>query len=187
MSEDTVILKFSPIVLGRPDDASKDETVSGFVVDAVNDICGEKAPALVEIRNGPTLEAKKMLGVITYCYAKGVLGASEIEQGLWKDDRLRSVFARDIPTARTISRFRRFNGTFIQACLEKTLRGIRRALAHSTLSQSLHAGTADAKPKPAWVPKSTPAPGEGTTILIRKEVVQRLENAAALDSELLTE
>src|SRR5262245_6988594 len=189
MSDETVILKLGPVVLGRGQVAppeSKTETVSGFILDAVNETCREPTAHVVQVK-GPVLEAKSMVGVITYCYAKGVLSASEIERGLWKDDELRSVCAANIPTARTISRFRRLNRQVIQCCLEKALRRVRRALAQSTLSQGVHCGGADTRPKPAPVTTTAPAPGEGTTILIRRDVTHRLENAALLDSDLVNE
>ena len=189
MSDDTVILKVSPIVFGPCAGAAlerNDETVSGFVLDAVIETCEQSASGIIEVRDRPTLAAQSMVGVITYCYTKGVLGAAEIEQGLWKDDTLRSKCAAQIPTARTISRFRRMNRTLIQTCLENALRRIRRALASCTLSQPL-AGGADTNPKPARPFAVAPAPGEGTTILIRKEAAQRVENATYLDSELSNE
>ena len=108
-------------------------------------------------------------------------------QGLWKDDTLRGKCSGQIPTAKTISRFRRLNRGLIQTCLENALRRIRRALASATLSQPLACGGADTSPKPARLFTAAPAPGEGTTILVRKEAAQRVENATYLDSELLSE
>jgi hypothetical protein len=190
MSDETVILKLGPMVVGHPEtsDTAEEstETVS-LVLEAVNETCSQSQAPIIGVKSGPTLEPKSMIGLITYCYAKGVLCASEIEQGLWKDDRLRSVCADKIPAAKTISRFRRLNRGLIQSCLENALRRVRRALATSTLSQTLACGTADAKPKPARLITTAPAPGEGTTILVRKEAAQRVENATWLDSELLSE
>ncbi|HZO85188.1 MAG TPA: transposase [Verrucomicrobiae bacterium] len=191
MNDETIILRLSPIVLGPAENSGANqtspETVSGLVVDAVSETCQQTGTPIVDVKTGPALDPKSMMGVITYCYAKGILSATEIEQGLWKDDRLRGNCAAKIPNARTISRFRRFNRGLIQSCLENALRRVRRALVHSTLSQSIPYGEGDTKQKPARLSVTAPAPGEGTTVVVRKEAAQRLENATYLDSELLSE
>jgi hypothetical protein len=191
MNDETIILRFSPIVLGSAQNngatEKNPETVSGLVAGAVSDTCQQTGLPIIDVKSGPALDPKSMIGVITYSYAKGVLSAAEIEQGLWKDDRLRAACAAKIPTARTISRFRRLNRALIQSCLENTLRRVRRALVHSTLSQTIPSVGADIKEKPARLSVTAPAPGEGTTVLVRKEAAQRLENATYLDHELLSE
>ena len=190
MSDETVILKLSPIVLGRDANVApvkNDETVSGLVVEAVTETCQQSPKPIITVKDRPSLAGESMVKVITYCYTKGVLSAAEIEQSLWKDDIVRGRCSAEIPTARTISRFRRLNRTLILTCLEKALRRIRRALAHSTLSQPLACGEADTNPKPARLFTVAPAPGEGTTIVVHKEAVQRVENATYLDSELSSE
>jgi hypothetical protein len=161
--------------------------VSGFVIDAVAETCQQSPGPIIETKERPSLEGKSMVGVMVYCYTKGVLCAAEIERSLWKDDLLRGKCSEQIPTAKTISRFRRLNRLLIQTCLENALRRIRRALANSTLSQSITSGGTDVDAKPAQVAAAAPAPGEGTTILVRKEAAQRLENATYLDSELVNE
>lgn len=190
MSEETVNLKLSPIVLGQNQSAAPEkdnETVGGLVLDAVSETCQQSKTPIQSVNGRPTLAAKSMVGVLTYCYTKGVLSAADIEQSLWKDNVVRGTCSEEIPTARTISRFRRLNRGLIQSCLENALRRIRRALVSSTLSQSLACGGAEVKPKPARLLTAAPAPGEGTTILVRKEAAQRVENATCLDRELLSE
>jgi len=190
MSDDTIILKLCPVVLGQgppADPEKKNETVRGFVLDAVSETCQEGANPIVTVTGCPTFEAKSMVGLLTYCYTKGVLSAAEIEENLWNDDALRGKCIQQLPTAKTISRFRRLNRGLILTCLENALRRIRRALASATLSQSLTSGEADMKPKPARLFTVAPAPGEGTTILMRKEAMQRVENATCLDADLLSE
>ena len=190
MSDETVILRLSPIVLGQHLNAAPEkdhETVSGLVLDAVAETCQQSTSPIIGVKDRATLAATSMVGVITYCYTKGVLSAEEIEESLWKDQTVRGRCWEQIPTARTISRFRRLNRGLIQTCLENALRRIRRALASATLSQPLPCGGADASPTPARVFTSAPVPGEGTTILVRKEAAQRVENATCLDAELLSE
>ena len=190
MSDEMVNLRLSPIVLGpdkSPAPEKNDETVSGFVLDAVTETCQQSASRIVDMKDRPTLAGRSMIGVITYCYTKGVLSAAEIEQSLWKDATLRGRYSEQLPTAKTISRFRRLNRALIQTCLENALRRIRRALANSTMSRPLSFGGVDMDTKPVRHLAAAPALGEGTTILMRKEAAQRLENATCLDSELQNE
>ncbi len=186
MSEETIILKLGPVVLGQdPPAEKKNETVSGFVLDAVRETCKQGTNTIVPIAGRPTFEGRSMVGLLTYCYTKGVLSAAEIEEILWHDDALRGKCMQQLPTAKTISRFRRLNRGLIQTCLENALRRIRRALASATLSQSISSTGEDTKPKA--IPLSVAAaPGEGTTILMHKEAVQRIENATCLDADLLS-
>ena len=190
MSEDTQTLKLGRIVLGSdpcPAPEKNNETVSGFVLDAVTDTCEHSTCPIIELKGCPTLEGRSMVRVLTYCYTKGVLSATEIEQSLWHDNLLRGKCSAQIPTAKTISRFRRLNRALIQNCLENALRRIRRGLASSTFSQTLICAAAEPDPKPARLLTAAPVPGEGTTILVRKEAAQRVENATCLDSELSSE
>ena len=72
----------------------------------------------------------------------------------------------------------------LQAALEKALREIRRACIQLALSQSLPGAEAlkeVSKPGPAVSSSSTP--GEGTTVIMRRDAVQRLENATLCDME----
>ncbi len=161
------------------------ESNRGLLVEAVTASCAEAEGPIVGVHNGPCLPPKSMLGVVTYCYAKGLLASQEIERKLWKDNAVRASCANDLPTAKTIRRFRRLNRGMIQICLEKTLRRLRRVLAQITLSQTVP--DERGKIKPALPLMTTPAPGEGTTILMRKEAVTRIDTASLLDANLADE
>ena len=161
----------------RPPTAESDTTI---ILDAVKQACADVRAPVIDVRNAPCLPAASMLGMVTYCYAKGVLASQDIERNLWKDDAVRSSFESDLPSFRTIRRFRRLNHDTIQTCLEKTLRRVRRVLAEITFRQNVP--DEGGKPKPALRLMTTPAPGEGTTILLRKEAATRIETAALLDA-----
>jgi len=47
-----------------------------------------------------------MLGVISYCYAKGVYRSEEIEIFLWKDEAFLETYGNLLPSAEDIKRFR---------------------------------------------------------------------------------
>ena len=62
-----------------------------------------------------------MLGVISYCYAKGVVSSREIEEHLWRNPAFLSAFGEDLPTAQIIRRFRRQHREAILATIENAL------------------------------------------------------------------
>jgi hypothetical protein len=67
----------------------------------------------------PNLEA--MLGVISYCYAKGLFNSVEIEHELWETPAFLAAFGNNLPTARQIRSFRRHNRPIILSVVEQAL------------------------------------------------------------------
>jgi hypothetical protein len=82
--------------------------------------------AAVETKLQPTapessefgLPMKEMLGVITYCYARGVFNSGEIAARLKKEPELVKAFGRNLPDEATIRRFRRKYANEIEEALE---------------------------------------------------------------------
>jgi hypothetical protein len=64
------------------------------------------------------LPMKEMLGIITYCYARGVFNSGEIAARLKKEPTLREAFGRNLPDETTIRRFRRKYANEIEDALE---------------------------------------------------------------------
>ncbi len=64
------------------------------------------------------LPMKEMLGVITYCYARGVFNSGEIAVRLKAEPKLREAFGRNLPDEATIRRFRRKYANEIEDALE---------------------------------------------------------------------
>ena len=62
-----------------------------------------------------------MLGVISYCYAKGLFDSEEIERRLWLDDAFLATFGDEIPGAQKIRSFRRNHHENILAIIEQAL------------------------------------------------------------------
>ena len=121
-----------------------------------------------------------MLGIVTYCYAKDVCGSWDIERKMRSSSEVCAARHGDIPDAKIIRRFRRLNRGAVQMALEKALRFIRRAMLRNTLSQTLHG---QQNPVPARF-ATLAAPGEETTLMVRREAVQKLEVASILDATL---
>ena len=59
-----------------------------------------------------------MLGVITYCYARGIFNSGEIATRLKGEPELRKAFGRDLPDEAAIRRFRRMYAGEIEDALE---------------------------------------------------------------------
>jgi len=64
------------------------------------------------------LPLKEMLGIITYCYARGVFASGEIASRLKQDPDLRKAVGRNLPDEDAIRRFRRRYAGEIEDALE---------------------------------------------------------------------
>jgi hypothetical protein len=102
------------------------------IEEASTTICGEvlqaahreierinQATRLLRADLKPRVEA--MLGVISYCYTKGLFDSEEIERRLWEDDAFLATFSNEIPSAQRIRNFRRNHRENILAIIEQAL------------------------------------------------------------------
>src|SRR5579871_3839052 len=64
------------------------------------------------------LPLKEMLGVITYCYARGIFNSGEIAARLKQEPELRKALGKNLPDEATIRRFRRRYAGEIEDALE---------------------------------------------------------------------
>ena len=62
-----------------------------------------------------------MLGVVSYCYTKGVYSSVDIEERLWHDPAFLAAFGSETPTAQKIRAFRREHGENLLATIEHAL------------------------------------------------------------------
>jgi transposase len=154
------------------------DTPTRLVAEAVRETVAEHPDAVILPKKQPSFPPQAMLGVVTYCYAKGVLSSSEIERKLWKDPRIVTACPAQIPEAHTIRKFRRLNREVILQALEKSLKRIRRA--GSTRTKTLYDLEKESK---QVSPLGADAPGE-ETIMIRRDALDRLNHAARIDSTL---
>jgi len=96
-----------------------------FFVKAAAEICHQSRKPVVNPKDTGPLPPAAMLGIVSYCYAKGVYAAEDIERKLITNPTVRAACANEVPTAGAIRRFRRFNREAILATLEKFYRRIR--------------------------------------------------------------
>jgi transposase-like protein DUF772 len=174
--------KFMDPIPPKPRVDDSDETVSGLVMEAVNQAAAD--PAVLPNKSGTPLPPKSLLGLLVYCYAKGTYASAEIAEKLHKKLEARRVADEAIPDAKALRRFRRFHRQLFQSTLEKSLRLIRRAMIRRTMSQTLPGSEPTSVSKMAASQPSLAAPGEETTLLVRREAERKLENAAIIDSTL---
>jgi hypothetical protein len=67
------------------------------------------------------LRVEALLGVISYCYARGLFNSEEIERRLWQDEAFLATFRNEIPSAQKIRCFRRNHRENILAIIEQAL------------------------------------------------------------------
>lgn len=113
-----------------PEGSDEATTICGKVLNAARDEFDRAAGG------NPPLDAARqrieaLLGVVSYCYTKGVFSSAEIEERLWTDAAFVSTFGRETPTADKIRSFRRQHGKTILATIEHALQDFCSRPAHS--------------------------------------------------------
>jgi hypothetical protein len=71
---------------------------------------------------GLAFQARSLLAILTYCYAREIYSSAEVEDLMRSDLVLRSACGNAIPDALTLRRFRRCNHEAIEQCLFTVLR-----------------------------------------------------------------
>lgn len=160
-------------------EAEVKETETSLVARTVKEACQNNPQPLIRPQNRPSLPVRAMLGLLTYCYVKGIFSSSDIERRLWEDTRIRMACPGDIPEAHTIRRFRRLNREVILSTLEQALKRIWRTLGKPWAKSP---GSPSQKPE-AGCARPLNADGD-TTAMARKDALHRLENAAIFDNAL---
>jgi Transposase domain (DUF772) len=107
------------------------------------------------------LPIKEMLGVITYCYARGIFNSGEIASRLKQEPELRKALGKNLPDEATIRRFRRMYAGEIEDALE-------------LLYQSF----------PPQDAQRTPGVEGQTEIIAHKQASSRVHNAIWTDNKL---
>jgi hypothetical protein len=113
---------------------------------------------------------------VAYCYAKGVYSSEEIERKMLQDPTLRAATNADLPDAHAIRRFRRLNRHALQATLEKFYQRLRRRIT------SVLPGAQAPAPTPPPPNPAAPADIGNSTIVAKREAVERIQQAIIIDS-----
>jgi hypothetical protein len=92
------------------------------VLEVTNRIESDWLNPVASKQAGIAVQPLRLLGLVTYHYAVGILPSREIEQELWTNAPFRAVCGFEFPQSQVIRRFRRLNRAVIQDCLQETLR-----------------------------------------------------------------
>ena len=98
-----------------PTPEEQETTICGDILHAAH----AEAQRLSSLQPASRLEP--MLGVISYCYTKGLFSSMEIEHELWQIPAFLAAFGNDLPTAQQIRNFRRRNRPLIISVIEQAL------------------------------------------------------------------
>jgi hypothetical protein len=138
----------------------------------------QQSPESVVLPKGATaLAPKEMLGTMAYAYAKGVYRSEDIEEKMLQDAGLRDTLSGEVPDARALRRFRYLNRAAIQATLEKFYFWKRKQKMAASAGESRPAG-----------PGSTGVRAdENSTVCVKREAAEKLDEAACVDNMLKDE
>ncbi|MBK8001375.1 MAG: hypothetical protein IPK15_22385 [Verrucomicrobia bacterium] len=126
------VLHLGPLVSPTTDSTSTDEeTLTGFISKAAHEVAEHSATPVVVPKDGGSIPAETMLGVVSYCYTKGVYASEDIERELVKEPLVQKVAHGDLPRPEDIRRFRRLNREAIQQTVEKALAFARRKVVEA--------------------------------------------------------
>lgn len=173
-SEDTSHLNLSKLIApgNAAHSAERDTSVTAFVARTAAEVLQNSGKPVVQPRNGGGVPPQTMLGVVSYCYSKGIYSSEEIERKLLQDPALRASCHGDVPRPEAIRRFRRLNREAIQTTLEKALRYTRKRIRSLVPPENPFQQN-----KP---PLATGLEGE-TQTFARREVSERLDKASFID------
>jgi hypothetical protein len=176
--QDTTVLhlnKFAPEQPPRPasDSASADDSLTAFIATAAAETCQEKK--VVVPKDAGPVPPESMLGIVSYCYVKGVYDSSDIERKMREDPAFRASCRDEIPRPEDIRRFRRLNREAIQTTLEKFFRRARKKITTLWWPENPFRNS------PSVAATSASPPGEETQVVVRREASDRLDKASFID------
>ena len=115
-------------------------TICGDVLRAAEDQAHQLSHAATMSQGEALPGVEAMLGVISYCYLKGIFDSGSIERRLWQDAAFLSNFGDKTPTAPRIRAFRRRHRAAILATIEWALVAFRkRAVPTLPATENAHA------------------------------------------------
>jgi hypothetical protein len=113
--------RFAAVSRTPQDQEQHPTTICGDVMVAAHREIGRLQEIEPKLRPEASVRVEAMLGVISYCYAKGLFDSGEIERRLWEDEAFLKTFEENIPSAQGIRAFRRRHRKNILAIIEEAL------------------------------------------------------------------
>ena len=175
---DTTTLHLDKIVgAAKADSSDAGESATVFIAKAAAETVREHPTPVVVPKDARTLPAESMLGVVSYCYSKGVYGSKDIGRKMAQDPAVRATCGNNVPRPEDIRRFRRLNREAIQRTLEKFFRHARHKISEAWAPSNPF------RPKPGQLPtpRTTPPRKEETKVYARREASERIDKATFID------
>ena len=97
------------------------ETLTTVVRNVARDVDDSTLRPVARRDSGPAYRPRLLLELLTCCYAREILGSTDIERLLRRDAAFRALCGDEYPDARTLRVFRRQNRAALQECLESAL------------------------------------------------------------------
>ena len=151
--------KFVPKV-GKPTSETSPDDGHTMMIRRIAAETAEKNVPAEEAQNDEFgLPLKEMLGVMTYCYARGVFCSKDIAAFLKENPELRKSLGRKLPDEEMIRRFRRRYA----ADIEETLENVYRVFPEKQTG-------------------ATSNPTEGHTEIVKRQAAERVHDAVWTDN-----
>ena len=172
---ETTELHLGQLAPGSATSASPEGSVTAFIAKAAAETVQESPTPVVVPKTAGPVPPESMLGVVSYCYAKGVYGSNDIGRKLNQDPAFRASCQHEVPRPEDIRRFRRLNREAIQKTLEKALRFARAKVAEAWAPANPFRGASSAP--------ATRVAGrtEETESFVRREASDRIDKATFID------
>lgn len=177
----TTILHLDKLVSAGTEGPDSDTSVTAFIARAAAETMEHSPKPVVVPKDGGSIPAGSMLGVVSYCYTKGVFASDDIGRKLASDPSIRVVAGGDIPQPKDIRRFRNMNREAIQSTVEKALTFARKKVVEAWSPKNPFRGqTGGAFGLPC---ETLPVDGrrEDTDSLVRRDASERLDKATFID------
>jgi hypothetical protein len=173
---ETAILHLGQLAPGSASAASPQESVTAFTAKAAAETIKESSRPVVVPKTAGAVPPESMLGVVSYCYAKGIYGSDDIGRKLNQDTAFRISCGNDVPRPEDIRRFRKLNREAIQKTLEKVLQFARTKVAEALSPSNPFRGEANRPTTPLVA-----APKDEANAIARREASDRLDKATFID------
>jgi hypothetical protein len=173
---ETDMLHLDQLAPGSAPAASPDDSVTAFTAKAAAETVKESPTPVVVPKAAGSVPPESMLGVVSYCYAKGVYGSNDIGRKMNQNPVFRVSCHNEVPRPEDIRRFRKLNREAIQRTLEKVLQFARAKVAEAWSPSNPFRGQ-------GIPPVTPPAPGqeEEAQSCARREASDRLDKATFID------
>jgi len=145
---------------GEPDPViTGEEGQTMFIKKSAAQSVAQRGDPALDDDNKFGLAVKDMLGLITYCYVRGVFSSKEISERLDREPQLRKRFGSKLPDEQAIKAFRRRYAAEIEDLLETVYRAF-----------------------PSDDSQSSAEPRANETELVHRKAVERLHDASWEDA-----